>query len=397
MYNCRHRDPIMIEAWTILYLTGALLMRAGLISYAFGTTRSRNAATSVARQLLDWTAAVLAFWAVGAAIASRHDNPYFGFSIDGLIGLGGNDVLVMGLAAVSIVGATFIGATAERSRLWPMLTLSLVTAAVTLPLSMYWMNHGWLHQLLGGYPGTAYVHLIGGTAALVAIKLIGPRDGKYHRDGSTSVISGHNMPGVLTGAFAAVVGGVLMIASGPSNEPVRVAINVILSAAASMFVAAVYCQWKFAKLDLPVLAASLIAGVVAASASPATMAGGFAVLAGGGAGLIVVLSLVWIDFRFHLDDVSGAVSIHGVVGAWAMVVGAASHAEPLARRARDVGFAAVGVVAVVVLTVVVTFATLKVVSAISPLRAKESDEFDGLDIADHDTAAYPDFQQNSIR
>jgi Amt family ammonium transporter len=388
----------MAPVWTILLLLGALLMRAGLISYAFGTARSRNAAGSVGRQILDWTVAVLAFWAVGLAIAQQDSNPYLGLKIGNLLGDAKPDLLLAGLVAVSIVGVMAIGSAAERSRLWPMLALSVVTAGLTLPVAMNWLQRGWLFTLADSAdPGTAYVHLVGGVVALVAIKVIGPRDGKYNRDGSTNIITGHNLPAVLSGAFLSLVGGVLLIAASPSNAPEKAAANVVLSTAAAVLVAAIYCQLKFIKLDLPVLAASLIAGVVAASGSPATMAGWMAVFGGAVAGLVVVVSLVTIDFKLHLDDVSGAVSIHGVIGAWSMLLAGAGRGETLAERGRAVLIQLAAVAAVTVLAAVVTWVTLKIVAAITPLRAKSADEFDGLDIAEHDTADYPDFQLNSIR
>jgi Amt family ammonium transporter len=354
-----------------LPLLGALLMRLGLAVTNFGAVRSKNSSATFARQLLDLSVATLAVWA--ASFVLMRDS--------------GRDIhtMVWFLAIASLAGVMHTGATSERSRLWPVLGLSLVTAGITMPIAIVLIRK-WLHGW--GYidAGLGYVHLLGATTAAVAVKFIGPRDGKYHRDGSTSIIPGHNLPLEMIGAFVVVIGGLMLL-----RTPI-----VLIAAAASAVTCAVYCQRVYAKIDLPLLAASLVAGVVAISPGASTLPEWAAFFVGIAAGLITPIAIVKIDMVLKFDDVTGAIAVHGgaaVVGLLAAMRIDAGWGE----RFRTLGVQVLAIAIFVTLAAIVATATLMVIRGLSPLRTKEADEYDGLDIADHDTASYPDFQQNSIR
>jgi Amt family ammonium transporter len=376
---------------TFAILLGALLTRVGLSMHAVGSVRARNAASMMARHLLDLSIAVLAYWAIGAAIAGQTQTPVIGLRVQSLLGREG---LGLGVVSACIVGAMVMGATAERGRLWPLLAVSLLTAGVTLPIAINWDRLGWLHNLhFGGM--WALPHVVGGTAASVAALMVGPRDNKYNHDGSTNIIPGHSLPFVQLGAMLTLAGGVLLM--GVSNYMEPGGVNVLLAATAAVAAAAIYCQLAFAKIDLPLIAAAMIAGVVSVSGGAGGMAGWGAVLTGAIAGVLVCWSLVKLDLVVKLDDVTGSIAIHGVAGGWAILAATPVSEMFWGERLKALGVQALGLVAIVALTALITAVTLKLAGEWSPLHAKDADEFDGLDIAEHETAAYPDFQQNSIR
>ncbi|CAN5617571.1 ammonium transporter [soil metagenome] len=381
----------------ILLLIGAIVMRVGLGLYAGGSVRSKNVASVLGRNVLDWSIGILAFWAVGMAIASQTSNAYFGIDHSLLFNGGTIEHGLAGFALMSVIGAITIGATAERSRLWPMMLLSFVTAGVIFPIVFAWERFGWLNASSGFLDsmGAASVHFTGAVIAWMAIRFVGPRDTKYHTDGSTSVIPGHSLPMSVLGAWLASIGGILLIGSlSDSSFPIT---NVLLGTAASVVACALYFQLRYSKIDLPVLAASMLGGVVAMSAAPGVYSQRAAVLVGAITGVLIAFSIITLDLVQKWDDVTGAVSIHGVAGAWGVLAAGLFRPEGPISWGRGMAIQAGGLLAIGLLALIVTAATLGIVSLFTTVRTRASDEFDGLDLAEHDIGAYPDFQQNSIK
>ncbi len=378
-------------------IAGALLMRTGLAMHSAGSVRSKNAASVIGRQLLDWAIAVLAFWGIGAAIALQTSNPFIGLDPSKLLGRGRESALLIGgLCRAMVVGAFVIGATSERSRIWPMLGLSFVTAAFTWPVVRGWVGvDGWLgsHHFAGG----AAMYLVGGAVAAAAVLAVGPRDGKYHRDGSSSVIPGHSFTATALGVLLFTVGAALCTAHFANIDADTQLINICLSCAASILASAVYGQIAYGKIDLPLLACGLIAGVVSTSASGSYLAGSGAVLVGLIVGIVTPIALVKIDMVLKLDDVTGMITISGVTGFISTLTAIPFEETTWAERGKAVIVQGVGATVIVLFTGLLSYVLLKLVGRFTPLRVKAADEFDGLDLAEHDIAAYPDFQQNTIK
>jgi Amt family ammonium transporter len=142
---------------------------------------------------------------------------------------------------------------------------------------------------------------------------------------------------------------------------------------------------------------ALLGGLVAISAGAAQLGTPSAVAVGAVAGVLVPLAAVWIDLRFHIDDPCGAIAVHGVGGLWGTVaVGLFLHGTPM-ERARHLGIQAIGAGAIVLISAVPSVALFAILKATVGLRSKEADEYDGLDLAEHDIGAYPDFQQTMIK
>src|SRR5688572_25171027 len=190
---------------------GTLLVRVGQALYATGLSRSKNAAGVAMRGLFDLYVAVLAFCAIGAAILFQQHNGWIGLR-PSLILLGGISsqtapIVFFDVTVVLVAAGVLTGALAERSRFFPACLGSILLAAVIVPLAGKWAWSGWLHRV--GFidlAGASAIHISAGVCAAVGAIVVGPRGGKYHRDGSASMIPGHNVPLAGAGVMFILVG-----------------------------------------------------------------------------------------------------------------------------------------------------------------------------------------------
>src|SRR5436190_4735847 len=245
--------------------TAVLLLRVGLTVHVTGVTRAKNSAGTAMRALCDLCVAVLAFWAIGGALFGQTSNGILGLRPSLLFASGGTDAAaVFLLATVAALASGIVpGAVGERSRFLPLLAVPVLIAAVVMPVCGNWAWHGWLARL--GYvdvAGGSWVHVVGGVCAAAGAWSIGPREGKYHRDGSASVIPGHAAP-------LAVLGGALVFACWPAYvagcwtvgpfAPATadhaaglglVALEVLLAAAGGCVASLLYGQVRYGKPDI---------------------------------------------------------------------------------------------------------------------------------------------------
>lgn len=390
---------------TIVLLGAALLlMRVGQVMYAAGVCRSKNAAAMALRVVADFCVATLAFWAVGAAILLQASNGYFAVEpqvLLGAAGVGGHAFFYAGviLVATGAVG----GALAERSRFLPVCAASALLAGLVVPAAGRWVWGGWLGRMgFVDVAGASAVHLAAGACAAVGAALVGPRNGKYNRDGSANMIPGHNIPLAAAGAMAVVVAWVpYVIGSAMVHGRISVALvepmNVILSAAAAGGAALLLAHVRYGKPDVMLALSGVMGGLVAISAAAGTVSSASAVLIGGIAGVLVPLSVVSLDLLAHLDDPTASVSIHGVGGLWGTLAAGLFAPTTFVERLKLTGVQALGALAVAALAVALSVALFAILRATVGLRLREADEYDGQDLAEHDIGAYPDFQQNTIK
>ena len=379
----------------ILLAAVALLVRVGMAWYATGLSRSKNAAGAVLRNVLDFCVATLVFWAIGAAV----------FAGDAALIADhkgrANSTTFLNLVLVLFASAIPVGAAGERSKLLPLGAVSLLMAGGIIPAAAHWAWTGWLHRL--GYldaAGAGVIHLAAGAAALAVAILIGPRTGKYNRDGSSNMIPGHSLPLASVGVLIMLVAWLpYVVAASAAHGGVggRTAMNVVLAAAAGGLAALVASMVRYGKPDVLLIYSGLLGALVAVTGGANMMPTGGAVALGATAGLLVPYALVQIDLRFKVDDPTGAVAVHGVGGflgtlaAGLFVFGSAGEAL------RQVGIQVLGAAAIAALALLPTAALLLVLKATIGIRSREADEFDGLDLAEHDLNAYPDFQQTTIK
>jgi Amt family ammonium transporter len=393
----------MEPIWVVTLAAGALLMRLGQALYQAGLVRSKNAASAVLRNIVDFAVVTIAFWLVGAAILQQTTSNVFAVRVASFAAR--SDMYGTGfglLALVLVVTGVENGAIAERARFRVGVLSSIMLAGLIIPTIARWVWGGWLGQkMFVDQAGASILHIPAGTVALVAAILIGPRTGKYNRDGSSNFIPGHslvlNQLGVLvmTIAFVPYVLAAVMI-----NKSIVwvAAMDVVLSASAGALVSLFIAKIRYGKVDVLVMCSGLLGGAVASTAGPGVSPVA-AVLIGIVAGILVPLATVLIDVKFRIDDPGNVIAIHLVGGLWGTLAAGVlkPHSIPFGQRMHDLGIQALGAGSALVLALVVSLVVFTIARLFGPLRVTETDEFDGCDWAEHYVTAYPDFQKTTIK
>ena len=295
--------------------------------------------------------------------------------------------------AMSIVS----GAVAERMKLWAFLSFAVVMTAVIYPIEGGWTWGGKDVPFIGAlsysdYAGSGIVHLAGATAALAGVLLLGPRKGKYAKDGSAQAIPGANMPLATLGTFILWMGwfgfnggSTLKLGGiGVANEVANVFLNTNAAAAGGLIGALVIARILFGKADLTMALNGALAGLVAITAEPADPSPLLSTIIGFIGGVIVVFSIVGLD-KLRIDDPVGAISVHGVVGLFGIFAVLLSDA--------DATFSGQLIGALVIFTwvFITSFVTWMVIKTVFGIRVSEKEESEGVDIAECGLEAYPEF------
>ena len=317
-----------------LCLTGFLVffMQAGFAMVETGLTRAKNSVNIMMKNLLDFCFGH-SFLAVGYAIMySSGDSNFFGFDSSMSFLSSANaptDNTGYALSAAwlfqvvfAATAATIVsGAMAERTKLISYILYSCVISAIIYPISGHWIwGGGWLSDMgMRDFAGSTVVHSVGGWAALAGAILVGPRLGKYNKDGSVNAIPAHNMPLAALGVFILWFGwygfnpGSTLVAVG---GVAHIAVTTTLGAAGGA-VAALIVSWiTFGKPDLSMTLNGTLAGLVAITAPCASVSTMSAVIIGLVAGVLVFYSCLFFERVLKIDDPVGAVSVHGICGAW---------------------------------------------------------------------------------
>lgn len=295
--------------------------------------------------------------------------------------------------AMSIVS----GAVAERMKLWAFLSFAVVMTAVIYPIEGGWTWGGKDVPFIGAlsysdYAGSGIVHLAGATAALAGVLLLGPRKGKYAKDGSAQAIPGANMPLATLGTFILWMGwfgfnggSTLKLGGiGVANEVANVFLNTNAAAAGGLIGALIIARILFGKADLTMALNGALAGLVAITAEPADPSPLLSTIIGFIGGVIVVFSIVGLD-KLRIDDPVGAISVHGVVGLFGIFAVLLSDA--------DATFSGqlVGALVIFAWVFITSFITWMVIKTVFGIRVSEKEESEGVDIAECGLEAYPEF------
>ena len=409
--------------WILFAAVLVFLMQAGFAMLETGLTRAKNAANILMKNLMDFSIGSLAFWAVGYAIM-------FGASKAGLFGLG--DFFLAGTSAANAgeadtastfafwlfqavfaaTAATIVsGSMAERTRFPAYMVYSVFVTALIYPVVGHWIwGGGWLSNLGPGFAdfaGSTVVHSTGGWLGLVGAMVLGPRIGKYVKNGAgltARAIPGHSLPLASLGVFILWFGWFGFNAgstvAGTDLSIALIALNTNVAAAAGA-VGALFTAWIWFRKPDPTFALNgAIAGLVSITAGCAFVAPAMAVLIGLLGGVLVVLSVELLDKVCKIDDPIGAVSAHGVCGAWGTLAVGLFANEAIGGVSglffggglAQLGVQFVGVVAVFAWTMAAGFVLFTVIKAAMGLRVSREEELRGLDIGEHGAEAYSGFQ-----
>ncbi|MFH1567615.1 MAG: ammonium transporter [Gemmatimonadota bacterium] len=396
--------------WTCVAAFLVFFMQAGFALVEAGFTRAKNVVNILMKNLMDFAIGSIAFWAVGFGLmfgAARGICGWGEFFVNPDAQAYGEEAnwmyafLIFQTVFAATAATIVSGAMAERTKFSSYLIYSLVISAFVYPVSGSWAwgglwhGGGWLEKMgFVDFAGSTVVHSVGGWAALSGAIVLGARRGKYNPDGSANAIVGHSMPLAALGVFILWLGwfgfnpGSTTSMDGGSFARVAVVTN--LSAAAGSL-AAMFASWiRFGKPDISMSLNGALAGLVAITAGCYTMTPLGGILTGLIAGALVFYSVLFVD-RLRIDDPVGAVSVHGVCGAW----GTLACAVPFfCRPGEAASFTTqlIGVAAIFAFAFGTTFVLFNVLKATVGLRVSPAEEDEGLDIIEHGMTGYPDFQ-----
>ncbi len=392
--------------WTLIAAALVFFMQAGFAMVESGFTRAKNAVNIMMKNLMDFSMGSLAFWAVGFGLMfGVTSTGWFGtscfflsdFSPDG-------DPWVLAFwmfqTVFAATAATIVsGAMAERTKFIGYLVYSVFVTALIYPVFGSWAwgslykGAGWLEGLgFIDFAGSTVVHSVGGWVALAGAMVLGPRLGKYTKDGKIRPIPGHNLPLAALGVFILWLGwfGFNPGSTTAANKDIAmIFVNTNLAAAAGAVFAMITAWAKFKKPDVGMSLNGALAGLVAITSPCATVTPFSSVVIGAIAGVVVVLSVLFFD-KIKVDDPVGAISVHGVCGAWGTL--AAGIFNIGGTTAKIIGVQVLGVGACFVWAFGAGLVVFKLIDMTIGLRVSPEEEAEGLDYGEHGASAYPDFQ-----
>jgi Amt family ammonium transporter len=394
---------------TLLFLIGGFLvfwMAAGFAMLEAGLVRSKNVTMQLTKNISLFAIASVMYWLVGYGIMYPAEwliegwlGPFFAFA-----DLGGDPAVDVGYAT----GADFFfqlmfcattasivsGTLAERIKLWPFLIFVVVLTGFIYPIEASWQwGGGWLAEAgFSDFAGSTLVHAAGGFAALAGAIILGPRLGKFGKDGKVNPMPGSNLALATLGTFVLWMGwfgfnGGSQLALGTEADANAVAIifaNTNMAAAAGAIAALILTQVMYGKIDLTMVLNGALAGLVSITAGPLDPSLFGALWIGAVGGVIVVLTIPLLD-KFKIDDVVGAIPVHLFAGFWGTLA-VPFYTEGTSFVMQIIGFASIG--GFVFIASLVVWVILK---AVMGLRPSEEDEMKGLDISELGMEAYPDF------
>lgn len=416
-------DSIIAAIWTLICAFLVIFMQAGFAMMETGFTRAKNAGHTMAMNMMVFVLGVLGYWICGYALQRGGE----GFFLSGAAS--DTSIVMIFLSQVVYLNIALTiptGAMAERWTFKSFVVYGFFIAMFVYPLYASWVwGGGWLSRLGGNfgighgvldYAGSSVVHMVGGVTGLAGAIVLGPRMGKYRANGNPAAIPGHHIPMAVVGCMVLLFGW-FGFNAGPalSDGGLRlgvIVVNTMLAGVAAAVAAMCYVWFMYGKPDLSLIANGLLGGLVAISASCAFVSPVGAIVTGLVAGVLCCTSVFFVERKLKVDDPVGAVSVHGVCGAWGMIslglFADGTYGDGLNNVAGMVKglfyggglqFAAqvIGVIVNFVSVLAVMYLFFKALDRIVPLRVSEEVEFEGLDQNEVSVTAYPDFSITKTR
>ena len=425
------RHELLIAASTIWVVVTAILvmfMQAGFAFLEAGLTRMKNAGHIAGKNVLIFAVCSLVYWAVGFGIAFGDGNGLVGTagffpSVHELVSVGkapydffsqipgaAGYLFEVVFAGVSL--AIVWGSMAERAKLWVYFAFGAVfTLIYSVASHWIWSPHGWLFSLgMQDFAGSTVVHYQGALAALAGALLLGPRIGKFGKDGRANPIPGHNIPYAVLGTlilwfgwFGFNPGSTLSVDLGGVGYFAYVALTTNVAAAAGA-VGGVATAWLvLRKPDISMMLNGVLAALVAITAASGFVAPWAAIVIGLVAGVVAVTGVIAVE-RIGIDDPIGAVAVHGMSGVWGTLATGLFAVPLLAHRLgtgggglvytgsfHQLGVQAVGLAAVGAFTFSASFGVLWTMNRLWGIRVEHETETAGLDVSEHGMWGYPEF------
>ncbi len=391
--------------WTLIAAFMVFLMQAGFAMVEAGFTRAKNACNILMKNVMDFSIGALSFWAIGFGLMFGATNGLFGtsdFFFSGATGEGEawNYAFWMFQTVFAATAATIIsGAVAERTKFSAYMFYSVFVTGLIYPVFGSWAwgslynGSGWLEGLgFIDFAGSTVVHSVGGWLALAGAIVVGPRLGKYDKNGAAKPIPGHSLPLAALGVFILWFGWYGFNPGSTTTGDTSIAIIAVTTtlAAAAGAIAAMASTWiKYGKADIGMTLNGALAGLVGITAGCANVSPVSAVIIGAVSGVLVLYSVLFFD-KIKVDDPVGAISVHGVCGAWGTLAAGIFDSAGFSIKTIMVQLAGIG--AAFVWCMVAGLILFKAIDMIIGMRVSKEEEMSGLDFTEHGANAYPDFQ-----
>jgi Amt family ammonium transporter len=415
--------------WVVLAAILVMFMQAGFAFLEAGLTRMKNAAHIAGKNILIFAVCSLVYYAVGFGIAFGDGNSFIGTS--GFFP-SSNELLAIGQAPYSFFTgipaasgylfevvfagvslAIVWGAMAERAKLWVYPAFGVVfTLIYSVTSHWIWQSSGWLFgKGMQDFAGSTVVHYQGALAALAGALLLGPRIGKFGRDGRANPIPGHNVPYAVLGTiilwfgwFGFNPGSTLGVVTGDRIGYFGyVALTTNIAAAAGAVGGLASAWWILRKPDISMMLNGVLAALVAITAASGFVAPWAAIVIGAVSGWIAVAGVLFVE-RIGIDDPIGAVAVHGMSGVWGTLATGLFAVPALAANLNtgtgglvytgsfhQLGVQALGLVTVGAFTFSACFGSLWVMKRVWGIRVEPETETAGLDVSEHGMWGYPEF------
>ena len=405
----------MDVGWTLVAAALVFFMQAGFAMVETGFTRAKNAGNIIMKNLMDFSLGTPIFWILGFGIMFGAASPFFGgfdFFADGVVGEGYDWTTLIFQTVFCATAATIVsGSMAERTKFSAYCIYSMIISAVIYPVSGHWIwGGGWLAELgFHDFAGSTAVHMVGGVAALIGAAILGPRIGKYTKDGKARAIPGHSLTLGALGCFIlwfcwfGFNGGSTVALSGGGAE-VASRVFVTTNMAAAVATVTVMCiTWiRYKKPDVSMTLNGSLAGLVAITAGCDVVTPFGSVIIGICAGFAVVFGIEFVDQKLKVDDPVGAVGVHCINGALGTILTGlfayynGTEVEPLGvfygGGFHFFGIQVLGVVAVIAWVAITMTIVFNIIKHTIGLRVSEAEEIMGLDKPEHGlSSAYADF------
>lgn len=401
--------------WVLIAAALVFFMQAGFAMVEAGFTRAKNSGNIIMKNLMDFCIGTPLFWLVGFGIMFGSSSGFFG-GIDLFTRGDYSSILPEGVTFFAYfifqtvfcaTSATIVsGAMAERTKFSAYCIYSAIISLIIYPLSGHWIwGGGWLSQLgFHDFAGSTAVHMVGGICAFIGAKILGPRIGKYDKNGNSKAIPGHSIPLGALGCFILWFcwfgfngGSTVSMVNGGNELAGKVFFNTNLSAAMATVTVLIITWVLYKKPDVSMTLNGSLAGLVAVTAGCDVVEPWAAAVIGIIAGFALVAAVEFIDKKLKIDDPVGACGVHMVCGSLGTILtgvfcSAASLEKMGMTRGELLGAQFIGVIATAVWTAVAITITFTLIKKTIGLRVTPEEEIQGLDLPEHGlVSAYADF------
>lgn len=393
--------------WICIAAALVFIMHLGFASLEAGLTQKKNTVNILFKNVWIITSGILlyAFWGFNAMYPGE-------WAIDGWFAMGswfGGDLTDTSLTSAeynagytwwgdfifqsmfAATAATIVsGAVAERVKLSSFMVFAVLLVGFAYPITGAWKwGGGWLDQKgFYDFAGSSIVHAFGGFAALACVLILGPRRGKYTKDGIKPILA-HNMPLAAIGVFLLWLGwfgfnGGSALSADP--KAVSYVFTTTALAACAGAVSSIFLSWVILKKpDISMALNGILAGLVGITAGADTVGEGSSIIIGLIAGAIVVVSILLFD-KVKIDDPVGAISVHGVCGIWGTIAVGIFSFNP----DHSFGTQLIGTLSMSAFAFIFSFVVFLILKVTIGVRVDAQEEEEGLDIAEHGSPAYTD-------